>query len=255
MKKSQDKPITSVKIGEQLKYLCQGNNQQNKVYAIDKRDFADLILDMYESKYSVFEYPADCDDNNKSYERGKKQKTIAKHIDNISGVSFDWINVYCKFFGCSSDYLLGIISEPTHEITDINKKTGLTTAAASKLLQADKDTQLLYDRLVAGGYLDNLVSVINTFYDIGASVQITGEKITDKETINNLQAAIESIKLKMLRDKGADCIHNLAYDDQVKKHFLVSRINLYKTKSNNLLGTYFDSSVLDNWIKEVEKEQ
>jgi len=180
---------------------------------------------------------------------------IHRHVyDDVRDIDITWLKNYCSFFGCSADYILGYIDKPTHEITDINKKSGLSSAAIRELLKADSDKKIIYDRLVAGGYLNDLVSVINSFYDIGASIQINGEKVTDKETLRNLSKAIEGIKLKMLRDSGADCIHNLAYDSKVKKHFLSSRINLYKTKSKNILGSYYDSSVLDNWLNEVEKE-
>lgn len=140
------------------------------------------------------------------------------------------LKLYCDFLGCSADYLLGIIPETTHTITDIKKNTGLSPAAVSKLLQADKDTQVLYDRLIAGGYLDNLVSAMNTFYDFGSSVQINGEKVTDKDTIADLEKAIDGIKLKHLRNTAADTIHQLAYDKSVSKHFLSSRIDLYNKK-------------------------
>lgn len=134
MKKSKETPITSVKIGKQLKYLCQGNNRQRKVYPIDKRDFADLIHDMYEGEYKVFDYPADSSAADKAYSRTKTQKTIANHIDDKQGVSFNWINIYCKFFGCTSDFLLGIIDMPTHETTNIYLKTGLSYQAINGLL-------------------------------------------------------------------------------------------------------------------------
>lgn len=148
----------------------------------------------------------------------------------IPSIYTSQLKLYCDFLGCSADYLLGTIPETTHTLTDIKKKTGLSPAAASKLLHADKDAQVLYDRLVAGGYLDNLVSAMNTFYDFGSSVQINGEKVTDKETISNLEKAIDGIKLKLLRAAAADSIHQLAYDKKLAKHFLSSRIDLYNKK-------------------------
>lgn len=181
-------------------------------------------------------------------------KTIRSHVLDKSDIEITWLKNYCDFFHCSADYILGYISEPTHEITDINKSSGLSAAAISELLKADSDKKILFNRLVAGGYFDDLISKINTFYDIGASVQISGEKVTDKETIKNLEEKIDGIKLQVLRDGGADCIHKLAFDSQVKKHFLSSRIDLYKSKSKKILGDNYDSSVLDDWKKRIEKE-
>lgn len=40
---------------------------------------------------------------------------------------------YCNFFGCSADYLLGFISQPIHEETDIEKTIGLNDASVATL--------------------------------------------------------------------------------------------------------------------------
>lgn len=158
-------------------------------------------------------------------------KTIRSHVFNdVSDIDITWLHNYCKFFKCSADYILGYIDQPTHETTDVYSKTGLSFSSAKKLLKADKDTQILFDRLIAGGYLKDIVSAMNTYYDIGSSVQIRGEMLTDKKTISILEKEVEGIKLKPLLDSAKRSIHKLAYDEEVSKHFLNSRLDLYNDK-------------------------
>lgn len=231
--------------------------QKNKAYLSGRLYYLFLAngYDIEKNCHAIKDLAKDLEYNNLVTNYSNAAAAIRKHITGKNkNLESEWIEIYCRYFNCSADYILGFIQEPTHELTEVNEKTGLSSAAISKLLRADSDKKIIYDRLVAGGYLDKLVSVVNAFYDIGSSVQINGEKVTDKETIRNLEKAIDNIKLKMLRDNGADCIHELTYDKQVQKHFKVSRINLYKSKSKKILGDSYDSSVLDNWIKEIEKE-
>lgn len=156
---------------------------------------------------------------------------IHRHVFNdVNDVDITWLHFYCKFFECSADYIIGDIDQPTHETTDVYSKTGLSFSAAKKLLEADKDTQILFDRLIAGGYLKDIVSAMNTYYDIGSSVQIRGEMLTDKKTISILEKEAEGIKLKPLLDSAKRSIHKLAYDEEVSKHFLNSRLDLYNDK-------------------------
>lgn len=61
--------------------------------------------------------------------------TLRKHLkvasaDNISG---QWLNIYCKYFHCSCDYLMGYISRPNQINTDISKQIGLSDAAIDTL--------------------------------------------------------------------------------------------------------------------------
>lgn len=49
-----------------------------------------------------------------------------------------WIKRYCKYFGCSSSFLLGEIDTPTQTHQDIMDATGLSLKAASVLLEMSK---------------------------------------------------------------------------------------------------------------------
>lgn len=64
------------------------------------------------------------------------KRTLERHLketisaENLSG---QWISIYCKFFNCSCDYLMGYISNPTKSDTDIHQKTGLNDNAIKTL--------------------------------------------------------------------------------------------------------------------------
>ena len=61
--------------------------------------------------------------------------TLRKHLDleSPSNLSGNWITVYCHFFGCSAEYLLGLIDEPIHEYKDIYTETGLSFGVVQTL--------------------------------------------------------------------------------------------------------------------------
>lgn len=64
------------------------------------------------------------------------KRTLERHLnetvsaENLSG---QWISIYCKFFKCSCDYLMGYISNPTKGNTDMHQKTGLNDVAIKTL--------------------------------------------------------------------------------------------------------------------------
>lgn len=53
--------------------------------------------------------------------------------ENCNTSKANYIMAYCKYFGCSADYLLGFIDLPTHADTDIYKETGLEKDAINTL--------------------------------------------------------------------------------------------------------------------------
>lgn len=75
------------------------------------------------------------DETEMAKQRDNVRKRIDAHLklssaDNVSGL---WLHRYCKHFACSSDFLFGLINHPTHELTDITEKTGLSESAIGEL--------------------------------------------------------------------------------------------------------------------------
>lgn len=157
------------------------------------------------------------------------------------------LKIYCDFLGCSADYLLGIIDAPTYEITDIKAKTNLSPAAVKNLLQADTDTKIVIDRLLAGNYIKSLPAALKSFFSIGAAVEVKTDNI-DSSTIKEFEKAADNIRIDILRNKGADIVHNLAYDKQVGKHFIEKSVDVYQGKQIAIYkkATNNNKAVIDN---------
>ena len=64
-----------------------------------------------------------------------RARTISSHLNDptFTKISSEWLKIYCDFFGCSADYLLGYIDLPTHDETNIYNHTGLSEDAIDKL--------------------------------------------------------------------------------------------------------------------------
>jgi len=234
---------SGIVISDKLLYLC-SHNQLNKIYAVSDSKYSELLHDMYESHYKVFDYPADCKkDSEKTYQRNKTQKTIALHI-NGKKASIAWIKLYCKFFGCSADYLLGIIESPLNE-------TGLSLESISKLKRSDADTRELFSDMIESGYIKDVVSVMRSFYAIGNAININA---SNQENKKNYDKAIENIKLKMLRDSGADFIHKLAYDKKVFNHFMNNAVDIHQQQEKEFYKN-MPAAFLENLEKSHQEQK
>ena len=196
-----------------------------KGFDLEKGDMQDLLTDMVKKKIISLS------------EKDGTRKQISQDVKctlKVPNIYTSQLKEYCDYLGCSADYLLGYINNPTHEITDISKATGLTSAACKELLKANDDKKIIYERIVSGGYIDTIVTALNSFFDIGAGVQINGEKVSDKNTISLLKKAVENIKGKALYDSGSAFMQKISHDKKVAKHFMDSRLNLYHKKSKAL---------------------
>lgn len=211
--------------GGRLAYLFNTNN-----YNLDKGDLRKAIRKMYIDGVLQFS-PVKKDKTDSKETVALKEKgqhdaditnaynQIIRHLNNQK-IEVDWLVRYCKFFNCSADYLLGIIESPLNE-------TGLSLECISKLKRSDADTRELFSDMVESGHIKNVVSVMRSFYAIGDSIKISA---TNQENKKNYDKAIENIKLKMLRDSGADFIHKLAYDKKVFNYFMSNAVDIHQQK-------------------------
>lgn len=185
-----------LKFGDRLRHLMDRDNIKN-AYSLSEALYRSGIM-----KYS---------DNHKQTEKEKiayTARSINLHLDKEtpSGLSVEWLKRYCDFFHCSSDYLLGYISQTTHETTDIQEKTGLSENAINVLQHITQEqTDVLSDLL-------EHKSIGNLFQ------QITDLK--DKEAVNESLAdmiAMHVIKTG-LQDKKTAPIHG----NMIEKYMLYS---------------------------------
>ena len=62
------------------------------------------------------------------------RQKIARDIKKGAPIKVEFLDWYCRFFGCSADYLMGYIDTPTHEEKEIQELTGLNDGAVRTLL-------------------------------------------------------------------------------------------------------------------------
>lgn len=227
---------SGIVISDKLLHLCNKNNQQNKKYDVANSEYSELLHDMYESEYKVFDYPADCKkDSDKTYQRNKTQKRIALHI-NGKKASISWIQKYCKFFGCSADYMLGLIDCPTQKITDIKKTIGLSEVAAKRLID-NKDFHFVVNAMLEKNGIDYIVQALqaDSFYSqihkyISGHLYKTNKKnlVIKKEknlqgvTLSDLDiynSSLDSGYKSQQESFAIVCFDNLRTDKKLKSYF------------------------------------
>ena len=213
-KKERDSGIV---ISDKLLFLCNMNNQQNKKYDVANGIYKYLLHDMYEGRYKVLDYPADCTTApDKADQRNTTQKTIAGHI-NGKKASISWIKRYCKFFGCSADYMLGLIDCPTKEITDIHNATGLTPISIKglKVLNA-AEKEVLNNLLTVkrGLYFKRMLAAIRQFLYGNYRIPITHQIVyQDQNGITVRNNVIPSDSADFIIDDNGNKVYILHLQD------------------------------------------
>lgn len=123
----------------------------SKVVAKDM--FARNILnyDSYSKQYNVYE-----NDVTEKKVTDNISRILRSHVDdtNVCHLSSEWIRHYCDYFGCSADYLLGIIKKPTHAQND---NIPLTLNAINQLRE--------YQKHKDDDFLQGVLSTINILLD------------------------------------------------------------------------------------------
>ncbi len=112
-----------------------------------KIDFTKVANDLYNKH--LREYSISCEDKAKNDSSRLKNTadTLRKHLDITSGenISGLWLNIYCKYFSCSCDFLMGYIERPSHEKIVIPKVTGLSDKAIDTLKALNNEYPTIRD--------------------------------------------------------------------------------------------------------------
>lgn len=132
--------------------------------------------------------------------------TITDHLFKYEFIDIQtkWVLAYSMYFGCSIDYLAGIIEQPTHETTDIYNVTGLSLNAIQGIQnikkwddERNKNKQLglcLTDTLnvvLSNNFVLDLLQGIKDYISPYYTVPVyhTGKKIlnNDGEKVNEVK--------------------------------------------------------------------
>lgn len=113
-----------------------------------KIDFKSVAVSLYDKGLCLY---SSVDDDIKLKQSNLKNTvdTLRKHIDVTSAehISGKWLHIYCSYFGCSCDFLMGYIDLPLHENTNISNVTGLSNAAVNALIKDKKEQFHIIDTL------------------------------------------------------------------------------------------------------------
>lgn len=95
--------------------------------------------------------------------------------ENCNTSKANYIMAYCKYFRCSSDYLLGFIDFPTHAKTDFYEMTGLWDNCIDTLSECKKNKS--FDNSFAE-YNQNIIMLLNYLLYHGKDKIMNYNKIT-----------------------------------------------------------------------------
>lgn len=119
-------PISSKKFGDRLEALMTINNISSSF------DLAIKLLGYKSKPKSATQEYIDCLNRARSINNHLKLDILSEPYS-TKGISSSFLADYCNYFKCSADYFFGYIDYPTHEYTNISKKTGLNIAAIDTL--------------------------------------------------------------------------------------------------------------------------
>lgn len=189
---------------------------------------------------------------------GLTQQELAK-ILNVSSMSIsfyeneqrkpdsDFIISVSKYFGVSTDYLLGLINAKDKENIDISKVTGLNDFSLTILEQSLKETNNaaaeVIDTVICGGDFLRFVNLINDKKEKKPTIDIDWSDICDKKLSDIFDMDIEQRKtiLNMLfpMNRFNACelreLEIEKYIDSIAKRLKEKYLNLVKS-ADELMG-------------------
>ena len=126
------------------------------------------------------------------------RKSIKDHVNGkVNSISYEWINIYCNFFGCSADYILGFIEEFTHDDEILkNHADNTLSSAAVRTLNRNKKYQLVTNAILETKCIDYLVQYIQYRFDNDIQMNVF------RNCIKAEIASDENNNFKMFSDKA-----------------------------------------------------
>ena len=190
---------------------------------------------------------------NKENAIGSIEKKIRTHLhaDNATCLQGEFVNAYCKFFGCSADFLFGYtdIRTPDVQIREICDIIGLSEAAVNCL----KDNKQIVNDDNTFSYTSWWSELLNgdSFYAIPMSWLDYASRIVE---ILDIDKHIEAAE-KASSEVDLDLITKLHLDDDNQKSLRTIR----REKEDSTLGAhhkmlscieYFMNQYADHWAEQ-----
>lgn len=166
-------------------------------------------------------------------------KTIRSHVLDKSDIEITWLKNYCTFFHCSADYILGYINEPTHEKTDINSASGLSSAAIQKLLD-NPEVKIVTDNLLRTNAIDYFIKALSVSVQIKHMDNFIANQIEKKKIPGVTKSDLELFRSNL--DSGNR--------SQIESFAIVCFDNLL----NKNLDDYFDDKATRRYLDNLDSD-
>lgn len=129
-------------ISERLKYLIEHDSVEHGG-RITESHSTKLAKRLFENDYFKYDMYTE---KTKSQQINAVSKTIRKHLNKESTPNTLWLKIYCDYFDCSADYLLGFIPVQKHDTSSVYNTTGLShkSVEALKLIKSDVDNITIF---------------------------------------------------------------------------------------------------------------
>lgn len=140
MEKRFESRVNLSTFGNRLIYLYDKKGLFNN----GKIDFKKTANELYDTGLRIYSTDNTDAEAQKTRYRQLKNTTdqLRTHVKREhADISGEWIHIYCEYFKCSCDFIMGYIDRPTHEKTDIGNYTGLSDNAINNLHCDKLDTQ------------------------------------------------------------------------------------------------------------------
>lgn len=130
-------------VSNRLKYLIEHDSVEHGG-RITKRHSTELAKRLFENDYLKYDVYTK---KTKSQQVNAVSKTIQKHLNKESNPNTLWLKIYCDYFDCSADYLLGFISTQKQDTASVHDITGLSHDAidALHLMKTGADNALWHN--------------------------------------------------------------------------------------------------------------
>ena len=204
---------TRARFAERLEFLCA---QKGITYKDRKNLPRALAVAMVDS--GIVPCVAD-----RGYEIENTRQKIRGDLEKDSARTVDHLDLYCRYFGCSADFLMGYIDTPTHEEKVLKDLTALSGTSCRALLEKKKNIIRALDLL-----LPDLqkVDAYDPSTDIDNDYDVEFVKYC---LFDDLSGYLTSRGIKYICGLMNDTVHTLQYEgepiefiDETGEDFLLS---------------------------------
>lgn len=167
----------------------------NKLIAVDSR-----TKDVYRKQYSPYE----------SIEKRIQTHLNSDETDKLQG---KYVSAYCKFFGCSSDFLFGNIEHENHDLQFICDSTGLSSKAVKSVCGLPESSTKQLSKLLSNEIFIDILQQLSELIGLSKIERLLTEQ-GDKEVLDCIDD--QTVLLWKMSHEFTDVIEELSKEERCK---------------------------------------